>query len=417
VTTDIFVSYARQDREEVAKLVAFLQAQGWTVWWDPKLQGGDAFDKAIGTALAAARCVIVMWSRHSIESDFVFDEARRAYKRGSALPVLLDTVEIPLGFGRIQAVSCESSADYPKIAEGVANILGQAPKGVTQKEENPKARKWRWWIAVAVVAAGIAGILMFSSRTQYRDLFLASRPGGSSGAAASEVGMVGLTVWVLRPPRESDPAHARMLMEPSPGETASGAQAEMTPVRVRSDQELTDGSKVRLSIESSREGSLYVIDRELHTDDSTGTPKLVFPTASTRGSGNFIAHGGRLELPALGSPAKYWILGQQQSNYAGELITVIVSPRPIAELEGATGQAPVNGESLAAWERDWGAGAREVYSSPGGDLTTAAEANARTDSTSRLTVNDAAPAAIYAVRSKPDAAILASFRLRVAGKR
>jgi hypothetical protein len=34
VMADIFVSYAKVDCSLVSKLVAMLEAEGWSVWWD-----------------------------------------------------------------------------------------------------------------------------------------------------------------------------------------------------------------------------------------------------------------------------------------------------------------------------------------------------------------------------------------------
>ena len=34
---DVFVSYARSDKARVAPLVAVIEAQGWSVWWDPDI--------------------------------------------------------------------------------------------------------------------------------------------------------------------------------------------------------------------------------------------------------------------------------------------------------------------------------------------------------------------------------------------
>ena len=40
---DIFISYARGDREQIATLSAALEQQGWSVWWDRHIDGGSAF--------------------------------------------------------------------------------------------------------------------------------------------------------------------------------------------------------------------------------------------------------------------------------------------------------------------------------------------------------------------------------------
>ena len=51
---DVFVSYARSDKARVAPLVAAIEAQGWTVWWDPDIAAGQEFDRQISAALKAA---------------------------------------------------------------------------------------------------------------------------------------------------------------------------------------------------------------------------------------------------------------------------------------------------------------------------------------------------------------------------
>ncbi len=53
----------------------------------------------------SAKCVIVVWSKRSIapEGRFVEDEASRAMDRGVYVPVRIDKVHLPLGFGETQA--------------------------------------------------------------------------------------------------------------------------------------------------------------------------------------------------------------------------------------------------------------------------------------------------------------------------
>jgi serine/threonine-protein kinase len=105
--TDVFVSYKAEDRARLRPLVAALEAEGFTVWWDTHIGGGAHWREDIQEHLDAAKCVIVVWSKRSvgIEGDFVRDEANRARKRGAYLPVRLDPVEPPLGFGEVQAIS------------------------------------------------------------------------------------------------------------------------------------------------------------------------------------------------------------------------------------------------------------------------------------------------------------------------
>ena len=79
---DIFVSYSRDDREQVAKLARALEGRGWSVWWDPHLQAGDQFDRLIEAEITKSRCVLVVWSRSSVNSDWVRAEASTGLNKG-----------------------------------------------------------------------------------------------------------------------------------------------------------------------------------------------------------------------------------------------------------------------------------------------------------------------------------------------
>jgi serine/threonine-protein kinase len=105
--TDVFVSYKAEDRGRLRPLIEALEAEGFTVWWDTHIGGGTNWREDIQEHLDAAKCVIVVWSRRSVgvQGDFVRDEASRARKRGAYLPIRLDLVEPPLGFGEVQAIS------------------------------------------------------------------------------------------------------------------------------------------------------------------------------------------------------------------------------------------------------------------------------------------------------------------------
>ncbi|MDR4497141.1 MAG: DUF1566 domain-containing protein [Candidatus Scalindua sp.] len=80
-----------------------LEQQGWSVWWDRKIPPGRSFDEVIEEALVGARCVIVLWSKESVKSDWVKEEASEGARRKILVPVLIEDVGIPLGFRRIQA--------------------------------------------------------------------------------------------------------------------------------------------------------------------------------------------------------------------------------------------------------------------------------------------------------------------------
>src|SRR6185369_6020575 len=73
--------------------------------------------------------------------------------------------------------------------------------------------------------------------------------------------VIGLTIWRLRASRATDNKDARLLLEDE-----SNKEVEWTPERVEADTIFAAGDRVKLGIESPRNGYLYVIDREQYTD-------------------------------------------------------------------------------------------------------------------------------------------------------
>src|ERR1044072_7160403 len=86
---------------------------------------------------------------------------------------------------------------------------------------------------------------------------------------------VGITIWRFR--RSQAAEKKKELIEEEDGQ-----QSEWTLERVEEGTALSPGQRVRLSIESlSRNGYLYVIDREEYGDGTFGDPVLIFPTAKS----------------------------------------------------------------------------------------------------------------------------------------
>ena len=80
----------------MAPLVAAIEAQGWSVWWDPDIDAGQQFDDQIEAELKAAKAVLVVWTPTSAASRWVRGEAREAADRGTLVPVRFDGASLPM---------------------------------------------------------------------------------------------------------------------------------------------------------------------------------------------------------------------------------------------------------------------------------------------------------------------------------
>ena len=171
--TDLFLSYKAEDRSRVAPLVQALEEDGLSVWWDAHIGAGDTWRETILRHLEAARAVIVVWSRRSVgpKGEFVRDEATRAKRRGTYLPIRIDKVEPPLGFGETQALDLtswngdRSDPRYQAVLGTIRRKLGikrRRPTGTPVQERGISRRTLvaGGTAAAAVVAGGGAWFLL-----------------------------------------------------------------------------------------------------------------------------------------------------------------------------------------------------------------------------------------------------------------
>ena len=110
---DVFVSYARVDKARVAPIVAALEARGWSVWWDPEIAAGQQFDDQIETQLAAAKCVVVIWTPTSVASRWVRGEAREAADRGILVPVRFEDARLPMDVRALHTTDLDKWGNDP----------------------------------------------------------------------------------------------------------------------------------------------------------------------------------------------------------------------------------------------------------------------------------------------------------------
>jgi hypothetical protein len=178
--SDIFISYSKADRDRARRLADAFEAHGYSVWWDNKIPHGKTWRDVIGQALADARCVVVLWSKESIDSDFVHEEATYAKKRGKLVPVFIDPVDSPLGFGQIEGAQLAAwngdptDEEYRQLLVSVGEMLGRpAPPSSRALPPRPmlrprRRRAWLWTAAgtIAIVAATAATLYVRGRQTE-----------------------------------------------------------------------------------------------------------------------------------------------------------------------------------------------------------------------------------------------------------
>ena len=96
--TDIFISYARQDRPAARIFAECFTAEGFGVWWDASLHSGETFDEVIEQRLRDARAVVVLWSPRSVASRWVRAEATLADRRNKLVPAIIEPCDRPIVF-------------------------------------------------------------------------------------------------------------------------------------------------------------------------------------------------------------------------------------------------------------------------------------------------------------------------------
>ena len=88
-------------------LVAALEAEGWSVWWDPSIAPGEEFDALISRELEGARALVVVWTPNSVDSRWVRGEARDAADRGVLFPVRFETAKLPIDFRAVHTTDLD----------------------------------------------------------------------------------------------------------------------------------------------------------------------------------------------------------------------------------------------------------------------------------------------------------------------
>ncbi|MGZ8267583.1 MAG: TIR domain-containing protein [Burkholderiales bacterium] len=281
---DIFLSYSTADRARIRPLVDALQASGWSVWWDRRIPAGRTYAEVIEAAIRDARCIVVVWTAKSIESEWVREEADRGKKRKRLVPVRMDDVEPPIGFGQIQAADLigwdgdRAAQGYRQLADDLANILGAPAKaeGAPTRVQAPAPMAVEADVAAASVPeahervlrqrAGVHEILPQSARAQplWRKLalvFVLLAAIGSAGSwyvwrqhqAERQEAKAARERQQIEALKAREEQAARLDRERRLAEEATQEQRRIEALKTREEQQARLAEEKRLAEEAARE--------------------------------------------------------------------------------------------------------------------------------------------------------------------
>lgn len=232
---------------------------------------------------------------------------------------------------------------------------------------------------------------------------------GRRGARPPATEEIGITIWRLRPSRESDQGGRVLVLD-------GLKQTQYTPERIEANTPLNIGDRVRITVESPRPGFLYIVDREMYADGSLGEPMLIFPTLRTRGGDNRVMPGRLIDIPAQEDQYSYFTAqpaGDRRDQVA-EVLTFILVTQPLP-LQIADQPIKLAQQQIASWERLYG-GVAETLELVGGAGRTwtneeklAGMANGR-----QLTQGGPPPQTVYRVARKTGSPLLITVPLRYA---
>ncbi len=157
--TDIFLSYTERDRDTARRVAEALGSAGWSVWWDRRIPAGETWRGVLAHALEDMRCMVVLWSAKSIESEWVYEEASEGRRQGKLVPVMIEAVRPPAGFREIQAADLsgwDGSPDFEGLRLLLADLENLLGKPVAGRDQQPHPR-----INAAIVATDEANDLPY----------------------------------------------------------------------------------------------------------------------------------------------------------------------------------------------------------------------------------------------------------------
>lgn len=256
-SAEVFISYSSQDRERITQIADELEGGGIHVWLDRnKIPGASNYGLEIVRGIKSCKVFMLMCSNASMRSRNVKAEIQLAWKyERPYLPILLEEISYPEqlqywleGYQWIEVMNFPNERWLPRVIHSLrlAGVAGQdLPLSSGQAECSVKAIQWS------------KGLKSLRSIAKFTD-----------------------QIWPV-------PA---LSADRGPVGTARGLGAPQDSVQ----HGFPLGSRVRLALESDREGHLLLLDEGPEEIVYCLCPSLFAPETRIR--------QGRTYLPQKGSP-------------------------------------------------------------------------------------------------------------------
>lgn len=131
---NVFLSYARANLGAAKQVAANLRSAGFSVWFDEKLPAHRAYSEVIEEQLDSADCVVVLWSKEAVSSQWVRSEANRARETGRLVQARLDGAKLPMPFDQIQCADLRNWSAKKRTSawSAIEESVGALAKGERQ---------------------------------------------------------------------------------------------------------------------------------------------------------------------------------------------------------------------------------------------------------------------------------------------
>ncbi|UOR15570.1 TIR domain-containing protein [Qipengyuania aquimaris] len=180
---DVFLSYARADREQAERLAAEIEAAGYSVWWDRHIDGGSEFAAEIERRLEEAQVVLVLWSKDGVASRWVRDEAGIGLEAGKLVATSLDGTPPPIGFKQIHAIDMTDERGHSDLLRALGHRLTSLPGAPAPKVERPAANRTIAILMVAMALVVVAAGFWWANRSSDSEALASEQASEQTGVA------------------------------------------------------------------------------------------------------------------------------------------------------------------------------------------------------------------------------------------